>query len=381
MNSYILIGIVGTAEDGSNSFSNGLFVVDKLRAYNIADGCLYDFTVNEVTSGDVKISGIIGLYECKDYLDNGVPLTYNSSNCNLYVGAISVCDIGKLPVYSSDTRKSGFGNYSGDLDIENNECKYLKVIMTAHCCEDDSDLDEYTTSIPVSLILPTDGGRILLANGEEPLFESRCFDEIESTFSDSLYVSTGNVVNPSYYLRYLNDAEILKGLVENNIIKITNRGYDICQVIADGMHLINFSSLGSADIITDSNCRIVYMETTYEMDIIGNVTVVVNPNVKVLIDNSCSFYTYKKENVKIIISRSIDMDVFINYVRCFEFDNDGTIGFECFSYSKDDYPGMLEKCKELSEIIQSNDRMYRIFNDIDYFVERLNEIGFNIELY
>lgn len=189
------------------------------------------------------------------------------------------------------------------------------------------------------------------------------------------------MVNPSYYLEYLNDAYTLSGLVENGIVKVTSKGYDISQVIADGMHLINFSSLGHIDIITDSNCRIVYMGTTYEMDIIGGVTVVINPNVKVLIDNSCNFYTYKDENIKIIISRSIDMDVFINYVRCFEFDNDGTIGFECFSYSKDDYPGMLEKCKELSEIIQSNTRTHRIFSDIDYFVERLNEIGFNIELY
>ena len=377
MNSYILVGIVGTAEDGSNS----LFVVDKLRAYNIADGCLYDFIVGEVASGAVKISGVFGLDIYKDHLDNGVPLIYSQDNFKFYIG-INDYKVGKLPIYSSDKSKCGFGNYSGDLDLENDECKYLKVIMTAHCCEDDSDLDEYTTTLPISLVIPTDGSGLLLGVGKEPLFEPRAYENIESTYGDDLYLSTGNVVNPSYYLRYLNDAETLKGLVENNIVKVTDdNGHDIFQVIADGMHLINFSSLGRIGIITDSNCRIVYMGTTYEMDIIGGVTVVINPNVKVLIDNSCSFYTYKKENVKIIISRSIDMDVFINYVRCFEFDNDGTIGFECFSYSKDDYPGMLEKCKELSEIIHSNDRTHRIFSDIDYFVERLNKIGFNIELY
>ena len=376
MDSYILIGIVGTDEGGSNS----LFVVDKLRAYNIADGCLYDFTVGEVASGAVKISGIAWVVGNKDYLDMGVPLVYDSVRCKFYVGKYD-CNIGKLPVYSSDKSKCGFGNYSGDLDLENDECKYLKVIMTAHCCENDSDLDEYTTTLPISLIIPTDGGGLLLGVGKEPLFEPRAYEDIESTYGDDLYLSTGNVVNPSYYLRYLNDAEILKGLVENNIIKITNRGYDICQVIADGMHLINFSSLGNTDIITDSNCRIVYMETTYEMDIIGGLTVVINPNVKVLIDNSCNFYTYKDENINIIISRNIDMDVFINYIRCFEFNNDKTVGFECFSFSEGDYPGMLEKCKELSEIIHSNDRTHRIFSDIDYFVERLNEIGFNIELY
>ena len=377
MNSYILIGIVGTAKVDSNS----LFVVDKLRAYNIADCSLYDFTVGEVASGAVKISGIAWVVGNKDYLDMGVPLVYDSVRCKFYVGKYD-CNIGKLPVYSSDKSKSGFGNYSGDLEIENGECKYLKAILNAHCCESDGDVDEYTTTLPISLIIPTDGGGLLLGVGKEPLFEPRAYENIESTYGDDLYLSTGNVINPSYYLEYLNDAETLKGLVENNIVKVTDdNGHDIFQVIADGMHLINFSSLGHIDIITDSNCRIVYMGTTYEMDIIGGVTVVINPNVKVLIDNSCNFYTYKKENVKIIISRNIDMDVFINYVRCFEFDNDCTIGFECFSYSKDDYPGMLEKCKELSKIIQSNDRMHRIFNDIDYFVERLNEIGFNIELY
>lgn len=377
MDSYILVGVVGTATSKNPS----LFVVDKFRAYNIADCCLYDFSVNEVTSGDVKISGVIGLGRYKDYLDNGVPLTYNSNNFKFYVGSRDVCDVGKLPVYSSDTRKSGFGNYSGDLDIENNECKYLKVIMTAHCCEDDSYLDEYTTSIPVSLIIPTDGGRILLANGEEPLFESRCFDEIERTFSDSLYVSTGNVISPSYYLNYLDDAYTLNGLVENDIVKVKGKGWDISQVVAEGIHLINFSSFGDETVITDSDCKIVFMTRTCDVPINGNATVVVNPNVKVLIDNSSSSYTYKKQNVEIIISRSIDMDVFIDYLRCFAIEDDKVIGFDCFDDLGDKYPGMLEKCRELSEIIYSNGRTHRIFNDIDYFVERLNEIGFNIELY
>ena len=124
------------------------------------------------------------------------------------------------------------------------------------------------------------------------------------------------------------------------------------------------------------------MDSNYDMGIYGNVTVVVNPNVKVLIDNSSKFYTYKKENIKMIISRNIDINVFIDYIECFnDIDSGKTIGFDCFSFSKDKYPGMLEKCRELSEIIHSNDRAHRIFNDIDYFVERLNEIGFNIELY
>lgn len=377
MDSYILIGIVGTSTDKNDS----LFVVDKFRAYNIADCCLYDFSVNEVTRGDVKISGILGLGRYKDYLDNGVPLIYSSNNFKFYVGSRDVCDVGKLPVYSSDTRKSDFGNYSGDLDIENNECKYLKVILEAHCCEDDSDLDEYTTSIPISLIIPTDGGRILLANGEEPLFESRCFDEIESTFSDSLYVSAGNVISPSYYLNYLNDAYTLEGLVENGIVKVKDKGWDISQVVAEGIHLISFSSFGDETVITDSDCKIVFMTKTCDLDINGNATVVVNPNVKVLIDNSGSSYTYEKQNIKIIISRSIDMDVFIDYLRCFAIEDDKVIGFECFDDLEDKYPGMLEKCRELSEIIYSNGRTHRIFNDIDYFVERLNEIGFNIELY
>ena len=376
MNSYILIGIVGTATAENNS----LFVVDKFRAYNIADCCLYDFTVNEVTSKTVKISGIIGIVEYKEHLDAGVPLIYNSNNFKFYVGSRDVCDVGKLPVYCSDESKSGFGNYSGDSDIENNECKYLKVIMTAHCCENDSDLDEYTTSIPVSLIIPTDGGGILLANGEEPLFESRCFDEIESTFSDSLYVSSGNVISPSYYLNYLNDAYTLEGLVENGIVKVKGKGRNISQVVAEGIHLISFSSFGNETVITDSDCKIVYMTRDCDVPVVGNGAVVINPNVKVLIDNSDDSYTYKNKNT-IIISRSIDMDVFINYVRCFEFDNDRTIGFGCYSFVEDDYPGMLEKCKELSKIIHSNDRAHRIFNDIDYFVDRLNEIGFNIELY
>ena len=376
MDSYILIGIVGTAKDDDSS----LFVVDKLRAYNIADGCLYDFTVNEVANEAVKISGVVCLEDIKKYLDNGVPLLYNQNNGRFYIGSDRI-HIGKIPVYSSDKSKSSFGNYSGDLDMGCDEYKYLKVIMKAHSCESDGYVDEYTSTLPISLAIPIDGGGLLLGVGEEPYFEHRSLSGIESTYSDDLYLSTGNVINPSYYLSYLNDTYTLNGLVENGIVKVTNRGDDICQVIADGFHLINFSSFGNETIITESNCKIVYMDSNYDVDIIGDVTVVINPNVRILIDNSCNFDTYKDENIKIIISRSIDMDVFINYIRCFEFDNDNTIGFECFSYPKDDYPGMLEKCKELSKIIHSNDRTHRIFNDIDYFVSRLSEIGFNIELY
>lgn len=377
MDSYILIGIVGTA----TAENDNLFVVHKFRAYNIADCLLYDFTVDEVTSETANISGVVGIFEYKEHLDAGVPLIYNSNNYKLYVGSV-VCMTSKLPVYSLDKTKSGFGIYSGDLDMENDECKYLKVIMEAHCCEDDGDVDEYTATLPISLIIPTGGGGILLGNGKEPVFEPRYFDEIEHTFSNDLYVNTGNVIKPSYYLKYLYDAYTLKGLVENGIVKITNKGYNISQVIADGIHLINFSSFGNGTIITNSDCRIVYMDSNYDMGIYGNVTVVVNPNVKVLIDNSSKFYTYKKENIKMIISRNIDINVFIDYIECFnDIDSGKTIGFDCFSFSKDKYPGMLEKCRELSEIIHSNDRAHRIFNDIDYFVSRLNEIGFNIELY
>lgn len=97
--------------------------------------------------------------------------------------------------------------------------KYLKVILNAHCCEKDSDVDEYTTTLPVSLIIPTDGGELLLGAGEEPIYEPSSFDGIEHNFSNSLCVNSWNVINPSYYLKYLDDAYTLKGLVENGIVK------------------------------------------------------------------------------------------------------------------------------------------------------------------
>lgn len=123
------------------------------------------------------------------------------------------------------------------------------------------------------------------------------------------------------------------------------------------------------------------MDSTFDMGIVGNVDIVINPNIRVLIDNSDKFNTYKNKNIKVVISRNIDMNVFIDYLRCFDIVDDKVIGFECFDDLEDKYPGMLEKCEELSEIIHSKDRTHRIFNDIDYLVDRLNEIGFNIELY
>ena len=82
------------------------------------------------------------------------------------------------------------------------------------------------------------------------------------------------------------------------------------------------------------------------------------------------------------ISRKVDINIIVNLAYWVTFDSCGDefIGFECF-LDEDEYPGKLDKCKEITERLNSGDNSDRLFSDVDYLVKNLNEIGFNIELY
>ena len=53
------------------------------------------------------------------------------------------------------------------------------------------------------------------------------------------------------------------------------------------------------------------------------------------------------------------------------------IGFGEFK----EYKAKYRKCCEITDILDSSDTSHRLFNNIEYLVSELNQIGFNIELY
>ena len=74
-------------------------------------------------------------------------------------------------------------------------------------------------------------------------------------------------------------------------------------------------------------------------------------------------------------------DTLIDFIKTFTFRVDGgkAIGFP--EFNDDKHKSKIDKCLEITNIIESNDTSHRLFNDIGYLVEELNQIGFNIELY
>lgn len=76
------------------------------------------------------------------------------------------------------------------------------------------------------------------------------------------------------------------------------------------------------------------------------------------------------------------VDILIDFVKTFDFrvDEGRAIGFSEFN-GDDNYKSKLNKCLEITNIIETNDTSNKLFNDIEYLVSELNQIGFNIELY
>lgn len=78
------------------------------------------------------------------------------------------------------------------------------------------------------------------------------------------------------------------------------------------------------------------------------------------------------------------VDTLLDFVKTFtfrtDFDGRSAIGFSEFN-GDDKYKSKLNKCLEITDIIESNDTSNKLFNDIEYLVSELNQIGFNIELY
>lgn len=75
------------------------------------------------------------------------------------------------------------------------------------------------------------------------------------------------------------------------------------------------------------------------------------------------------------------IDTLIDFIKTFTFrvDDGRAIGFS--EFNDDKHKLKFDKCLEITDIIEANDTSNKLFNDIEYLVSELNQIGFNIELY
>lgn len=119
------------------------------------------------------------------------------------------------------------------------------------------------------------------------------------------------------------------------------------------------------------------------LDIGGNWNIVVSPSiVKILNDNLDGCDSLETRNIKLFISHKMRVDTLIDFAKTFTFraDDRRAIGFSEFNGDAN-YKSKLNKCLEITDIIETNNTSNRLFNDIEYLVSELNQIGFNIELY
>lgn len=146
-------------------------------------------------------------------------------------------------------------------------------------------------------------------------------------------------------------------------------------------------------IVTSDKCRVVVIDVSDEYDSLGSDwSIVINPNIIKIAYCSEDFNSHEEKNIKFYISRKINFNTFIDFVKSVSFSSDENeeddregnriIGFEFYERYKDDkYKDEYLKCLELTKRINSNDTSDKILSNIDYLVIKLNEIGFNIELY
>ena len=115
----------------------------------------------------------------------------------------------------------------------------------------------------------------------------------------------------------------------------------------------------------------------------SNWDIVISPSiVKILNDDLDSCDSLETKNIKLFISNEMRVDTLIDFIKTFTFRVNGgrAIGFSEFN-GDDNYKPKLNKCLEITNIIESGDTSNKLFNNIEYLVNELNQIGFNIELY
>lgn len=267
-------------------------------------------------------------------------------------GSRSRYDVGILPTYKSieDANSSKEGNIK---------------IGTRFAPEHKSD--EYSPDYYIDVALDL--------NGNEVVFSNELFD----------LSSSGDIIDCEYSLKLSQEENkrFVDYLINSGIVKVTDKNGEIIKIELGSLTIFNTGFAGGDVCVIDNSCKYLGIEVEYGTYEGRKSKLVINPDVKVVSILSRSIFEFGEEDgFKIFISRKTDINTIIDLAYCLTFNycGDMFIGFECFC-DRDDYPGKLDKCKEITERLNSRDTSDRLYTDIDYLVKNLNEIGFNIELY
>jgi hypothetical protein len=377
---YILAGIEGMPITNDKN----IFTIDRIVARDILSGDDDRFTFDEIVDNDIEIFGLPSWF-----LDNYCDLNsihYNVESCE-FNGNGDSHSAGLLPIYYSDNT-SRMPDYR--YDSENDEAYYLGDIDSSSVTNEsirvslnvenvDSYIAESGSICEFTALLSLSGGIQICA--EVCDYEN----DVQNTFD-----SNGNLLTDVKYFL----CDIIE-LYDDNLEKLKNSELaiikegdfeQITEFITSDLHIVNSSYLpDGATLITGSSCKVLVLCCNIEFGYRGNWNIVISPSlVKILNENLDSCDSLETRNIKLFISNKMRVDTLLDFVKTFtfrtDFDGRSAIGFSEFN-GDDNYKPKLNKCLEITNIIESNDTSHRLFNDIEYLVDNLNQIGFNIELY
>lgn len=377
---YVLAGIEGMPITNDKN----IFTIDRIVARDILSGDDDRFTFDEIVDNDIEIFGLPSWF-----LDNYCDLNsihYNVESCE-FNGNGDSHSVGLLPIYYSDNT-SRMPDYR--YDSENDEAYYLGDIDSSSVTNEsirvslnvenvDSYIAESGSICGFTALLSLSGGIQICA--EVCDYEN----DVQNTFD-----SNGNLLTDVKYFL----CDIIE-LYDDNLEKLKNSELaiikegdfeQITEFITDDLHIVNYSYLPEgATLITGSSCKVLVLCCNIEFGYRGNWNIVISPSlVKMLNENLDSCDSLETRNIKLFISNKMRVDNLLDFVKTFtfrtDFDGRSAIGFSEFN-GDDNYKPKLNKCLEITNIIESNDTSHRLFNDIEYLVSELNQIGFNIELY
>ena len=395
---YILAGIEGMPM----TTDKNIFTIDRIVARDILSGDDDRFTFDEIIENDIEILGLPSWFldDCYDLNSRYYDVKgckFNGSGNSDYVGLLPIYysdNPSRMPDYSYDS-KDDKAYYLGDIDSSSVTNESMLVSLYVEKDDDDS-----ASRCRFSALLNFIGGLEILAKSYDYAnYISNTFDSNGNILAE-LYERNNHTSNT-----FNSDRSILKspkyflssafGICGDDLDKIKNswsvtiKNGDFGQVtefITDDLHIVNASYLPKGTtVITGSKCKVLVLCSNRVIGRRNNWNIVLSPSVvKILTDQFVDYYSLETKNIKLFISHKMRVDTLIDFVKNFTFkvyvEHREAIGFSEFN-ENDMYKPKISKCFEVTDILEANDTSNKLFNDIDYLVEELNQIGFNIELY
>ena len=377
---YILAGIEGMPVNGDKN----ILTIDRIVARDILSGSDDRFTIDEIIDNDIEILGLPDWFLDDCYDLNSI--YYNVKECK-FDGSGDSYYVGLLPIYYSDNSsrmpdyrydiEDDTAYYLGDMDSSSVANESIRVSLNVENVDD--YLCESGSICKFTALLSLSGGVRICAEVYD--YEN----DTQNTFD-----SNGNILTDVKY--YLYDTielydDNLEKLKNSELATIKEGEFEqITEFITNDLHIVNYSYLPEgATLVTGSSCKVLVLCCNDEFGYRGNWNIVISPSlVKILNENLDSCDSLETRNMKLFISNKMRVDTLLDFVKTFtfraDFDGRSAIGFSEFN-GDDNYKPKLNKCLEITNIIESDDTSHRLFNDIWYLVEELNQIGFNIELY